>query len=570
MIGLGGPAAVVAATFQRAGTGRHLCELADNGRVYLEAAFSTHTNRSYSKQFSKVNVASRPGDRHRGEELRMARAEDWKDTLDELARRRDHSRAMGGAERLAKHHGKGKLDARARIDHLLDKGTFREFGTLVGGDIAADGIVAGSGLINGSPVMVGAEDFTTLAGSIGPGGNSKRYRLAELALRDRIPLVMLLEGAGFRPSGEHYGRTPTDLLAQAQCSGKVPTVGGLFGPSAGHGALVAPVCDFTIMSRQGAIFTAGPPVVKESTGEEISKEDLGGPSVAMASGVIHNLAEDDEAVLDDIRRYLSYFPSSAWSYPASLPADESTAPSSDPRTARHRARAATVGCTTCARCSTSSSTTPTGSRCSRSSARPSSARLPTSAGIRSRWWRINRRCMAGSIDADAADKAAHFITVADSFHLPIVFLADNPGMLPGSRSETQRRAAQRRADVRGADRGDDAEAASDAAQGLRVRVDGDVTARIRRPGRDIRLSGRDDGCDERRRAEPGLTRRRGCRGQAAQGRGRGVVPVSGSSRLRRPHRPGGDQGRAAVDALERGIYSRQAAAEPVSRTVITP
>ncbi|MFL6083244.1 MAG: carboxyl transferase domain-containing protein, partial [Mycobacterium sp.] len=198
----------------------------------------------------------------------MTKSEDWEETLDELGRRRQQAHAMGGPDRLAKHHGKGKLDARARLEHLLDKGTFREFGTLVGGDIAADGIVAGSGLIDGSPVMVGAEDFTTLAGSIGPGGNAKRYRLAELALRDRIPLVMLLEGAGFRPSGEHYGRTPTDLLAQAQCSGKVPMVAGLLGPSAGHGALVAPVCDFTIMSRQGAIFTAGPPVVKESTGED--------------------------------------------------------------------------------------------------------------------------------------------------------------------------------------------------------------------------------------------------------------------------------------------------------------
>ena len=87
-----------------------------------------------------------------------------------------HAGRWAAPERLAKHHDKGKLDARARIEHLLDQGTFREFGTLVGGEIAADGIVAGSGLINGSPVMVGAEDFTTLAGSIGPGGNSKRYR----------------------------------------------------------------------------------------------------------------------------------------------------------------------------------------------------------------------------------------------------------------------------------------------------------------------------------------------------------------------------------------------------------
>ncbi len=300
------------------------------------------------------------------------------------------SRAWAATERLAKHHGKGKLDARARLEHLLDKGTFREFGTLVGGDIAADGIVAGSGLIDGSPVMVGAEDFTTLAGSIGPGGNAKRYRLAELALRDKIPLVMLLEGAGFRPSGEHYGRTPTDLLAQAQCSGKVPTVAGLLGPSAGHGALVAPVCDFTIMSRQGAIFTAGPPVVKESTGEDISKEDLGGPGVALASGVIHNLAEDDEAVLDDIRRYLSYFPSSAWSYPRRCPPTRPASRDRHPNCSTS-CPATTAASTTCAPCSTSSSTARTGSRCNRSSGPRSSARSPISAGIRSRWWPTSRR-----------------------------------------------------------------------------------------------------------------------------------------------------------------------------------
>ena len=202
---------------------------------------------------------------------------------------------------------------------------------------------------------------------------------------------MLLEGAGFRPSGEHYGRTPTDLLAQAQCSGKVPTVAGLLGPSAGHGALVAPVCDFTIMSRQGAIFTAGPPVVKESTGEDISKEDLGGPRVALASGVIHNLADDDEGVLDDIRRYLSYFPSSAWSYPPPSPDDEACEPRPAPELLDIVPRG-NRGCTTCARYSTSCSTGRTGSRCSRSSGPRSSARSLISAAIRSRWSRTSRTC----------------------------------------------------------------------------------------------------------------------------------------------------------------------------------
>jgi methylmalonyl-CoA decarboxylase subunit alpha len=364
----------------------------------------------------------------------MTKSPDWQETLDDLDRRRQHTRALGGAERLAKHRGKGKLDARARIDYLVDPGTFRELGTLVGGEIAADGIVVGSGMINGAPVMLGAEDFTTLAGSIGPGGNSKRYRIAELALRDKIPLVMLLEGAGFRPTGGHYGRSPTDLLAQAQCSGRVPTVAAVLGPSAGHGALVAPVCDFRIMSRQGAIFTAGPPVVKESTGEDISKEDLGGPDVALPSGVIHNVAEDDESVLDDVRRYLSYFPSSAWSYPSSLAPDAASEPRQTPELL---------------------DIVPRGNR------RVYDMRAVLDVIFdRPDWFEVQPQfgraiicalahlgghpvavvanqpqMLAGSIDADAADKAAHFIMVADSFHLPIVFLADNPGMLPGSRSE---------------------------------------------------------------------------------------------------------------------------------------
>ena len=366
----------------------------------------------------------------------MTKAQDWEETLEDLDRRRQHARGMGGPERLDKHRGTGKLDARARVERLLDPGTFRELGTLVGGEVAADAIVTGSGSINGVPVMVGAEDFTTKAGSIGPGGNSKRYRIAELAVRNRIPLVMLLDGAGFRPSGGHYGRTPTDLLAQTRCSGRVPTVAAVLGPSAGHGALVAPVCDFRIMSNQGTIFTAGPPVVKESTGEDISKEDLGGPDVALPSGVIHNVAEDDEAVLNEIRRYLSYFPPSAWSYPPERPADESTEPRATPELL---------------------------DIVSRDNRRVYDMRAVLDVVFDNPdWFEVQPRfgkaiicalahlgghpvavvanqpqVLAGSIDAAAADKAAHFIMVADSFHLPLVFLADNPGMLPGSRSERE-------------------------------------------------------------------------------------------------------------------------------------
>src|SRR6516165_3937001 len=498
----------------------------------------------------------------------MTKAQDWDATLEDLDSRRRHARAMGGPERLDKHRGKGKLDARGRIERLLDPNTFRELGTLVGGEIAADGLVVGSGSINGSPVMLGAEDFTTMAGSIGPGGNSKRYRIAELALRDKIPLVMLLEGAGFRPTGGHYGRSPTDLLAQAQCSGRVPTVAAVLCPSAGHGALVAPVCDFRIMSRQGAIFTAGPPVVKESTGEDISKEDLGGPDVAVPSGVIHNVAEDDEAVLDDIRRYLSYFPPSAWSYPSSLPVDETSEP-------RQTLELLDI--------------------VSRDNRRVYDMRAVLDVIFdRPDWFEVQPRfgkaiicalahlgghpvavvanqpqILAGSIDADAADKAAHFIMVADSFHLPIVFLADNPGMLPGSRSE---RSGVLRAGAR-------MFAAQTAATTLKLHVTlrkayGFGSMVMSLLGYDHQVA---------TFAYPGATM--GAMSAAALSKashaGEDLSAKLRNAELQASFRSAEHMGfdelidpretrDALLASLQRGLCSRQAAAEPVTRTVIMP
>jgi acetyl-CoA carboxylase carboxyltransferase component len=341
---------------------------------------------------------------------------------------------MGGEARLTKQHAAGKLDARARVDRLLDPSSFRELGTLVGGEVPADALVAGSGTVDGRRVMVGAEDFTTLAGTIAHGSNSKRYRLAEIALATKVPLIMLLEGAGYRPTEKGGRRSPTDLLMQIQCSGKVPVITGVLGPSAGHGALIAPISDFTVMTAGASIFTAGPPVVLASTGENVTKEDLGGPQVAIGSGLIHNLAPDDEDALDQIRRYLSYFPSSAWSYPPS-----------NPRTGdRYRRQTAEL-----------LSIVPRDNR------RVYDMRAVLEVVVDDGdWFEVQPgfgaavicalahlggepvaivanqpQVLAGSIDATAAEKAAHFITVADAFHLPLIFLSDNPGILPGSRSE---------------------------------------------------------------------------------------------------------------------------------------
>jgi methylmalonyl-CoA decarboxylase subunit alpha len=361
-------------------------------------------------------------------------SDEWKESLEDLSERRTASRAMGGEERLAKHRAKGLLDARARIAHLVDKGSFQELGTLVGGTEApADAIVMGSGRVDGRPVMVAAEDFTVKAGTISSAANAKRYRVAEIALLDRVPLVMMLDGAGFRADGRHGGRAPTDLIAQGRCSGSVPLVTAVLGSSAGHGALVAPMSDFTVMSSHAAIFTAGPPVVRTSLGEVVTKEELGGPSVAIPSGLVHNEGADDAATLDLVRRYLSYFPSSAWSYPPDRDGGDREARLVPeiveivPRNGRQLYDMREVLEVVFDRDS-----------CFEIQPKFGKTVLCVLAHLGGHPIAVianQPKVMAGSVDVDGADKAAHFITVADSFHLPLVFLADNPGVMPGRASE---------------------------------------------------------------------------------------------------------------------------------------
>lgn len=359
----------------------------------------------------------------------------WGPRLADLAARKDAARQMGGAEKIARQHSRGSLTVRERIDHLLDPGSFREIGPLVG-QHPSDALVTGWGRIDGRPVLIGAEDFTVLGGSIGPGNTAKRYRVAELALQERIPLVMILDGAGHRPAmpgDAPHNRAPSDLLAQARLSGYVPFATAVLGASAGHGALTAPMSDFTVMAANSAIFTAGPPLVKSSIGEDITKDALGGPHVAVVSGVIHNVASDDKAALDVIRDYLAYFPSSAWAY----------APRGGSADVGRRALDELLDII------------PTDGRRLYDMRHVISALVDGNAFFQvqpdfgetmiTALAHIGGHAVAivanqpavkgGSIDSDGADKGARFLQIADSFHLPIVNLCDNPGVLAGSDAE---------------------------------------------------------------------------------------------------------------------------------------
>jgi methylmalonyl-CoA decarboxylase subunit alpha len=371
---------------------------------------------------------------------------DWEPLLKDLQQRRETARAMGGSERLEQHRTGGRLDARARVERLLDPGTFVELGTLVGSvhrgvvpPVPADGLIAGHGLVDGRPVLVGAEDFTVMGGSIGLGTTAKRERLADLAGQERVPLVMLLEGAGERTQNafERRGRSPNDLQALARLSGLVPMIAVVMGPSAGHGALTAPLMDFVVMVEGASLFSAGPPLVKEATGEDVTKDELGGTAVhTTVSGVAQNAVPDDVTSLNLVRGYLAYFPSNAWQYPPAVTAADAddTGPReldtlvdlipADPRRGYDVWPVVEL----------------ISDRGSALELEPAFGRAVVTGLARLGGEPVavvanQPASKAGAIDSAAADKAAHFVEVADAFHLPVVFLADNPGVLAGSAAE---------------------------------------------------------------------------------------------------------------------------------------
>jgi acetyl-CoA carboxylase carboxyltransferase component len=366
---------------------------------------------------------------------------DWEALLAEFASRQAAARAMGGEERLARLRAQGRLNAREQIGQLCDAGSFREIGTLAGGlshaglpPAPADALVAGIARVDGRAVLVGAEDFTVQGGSIGFATTAKRLRLAQLARQERAPLLMLLDGAGERASNalQRYPCAPNDMQAMAALSGEVPTVSVVTGSSAGHGAVTALLSDFVIMLEQATLFAAGPALVAAATGEQVGKQDLGGaPLHAAHSGVAHNVVRDEREAFALVRRYLSFFPTSAWSHPPRAePEGERTLEAILDLVPRDLQRPydmrAVLG--------------PLFDRGDWLEIQPLFGRslltgLGRLGGEAVAVVASQPMVLAGAIDRDGADKAARFLQVADAFHLPVLFLADTPGVLSGSKAE---------------------------------------------------------------------------------------------------------------------------------------
>lgn len=370
--------------------------------------------------------------------------EGWQTLLQELRQRTTAAQAMGGAERIAKQHGRGRLTARERVNLFCDEDSFSEYGALAGGNhpggdaaLASDALVGGTGKVNGKTIVLLAEDFTVKGGSIGHPNAAKRTRLVRLALEQNYPLILMLDGAGERASNqtERYPNTPGDLQLVADLQGRVPVVTMVLGTSAGHGALTGMFADLIIMLEGSAMFTAGPPLVLASLGTNTSPEELGGALMhTSVSGVAHNLGKTEEDCFAMTRYFLSLLPGRAGETLPETREHESAQP-------RQLERLLEI-------------IPPQADRAydilnvlhelvdsqSLFELQPNYGRnivtaLARVGGTPCMLVANQPMVMAGAITREAADKASHFMTVANAFKLPLITLIDNPGVMPGPKSE---------------------------------------------------------------------------------------------------------------------------------------
>ena len=376
--------------------------------------------------------------------------EGWEPELEELRRREELGRAMGGEERIRRQHEAGRLTVRERIDRLLDPGTFEEIGALAGfaryegEDLATftpSNIVTGYGRVDGRRVVVCGDDFTVRGGAADAAIHGKQVYAELMAGELRLPLVRLVDGTGGGGSVKSYhdlGRTYVpanpgwDLVVENLAL--VPVVAAALGPVAGLGAARVVSAHFSVMVRgTSQLFVAGPPVVAAGMRQQVDKEELGGSHLQTRSGAVDNLAESEEEALAQCRRFLSYLPASVFEVPPCAPSED------DPRRSVPELRSAVP----------------------RSRRRPYDMRAIVTAlfdagsvfeigaafgrSVITALARLDGRPVAvlasdpkvygGGLTADASDKLARFCDLADTFHLPVVNLVDQPGFVIGVEAE---------------------------------------------------------------------------------------------------------------------------------------
>ena len=367
--------------------------------------------------------------------------------IKELIAKREQARLGGGEKAIEKQHARGKYTARERIDMLLDEGSFEEvdmfklhrctnFG-MEKKQFLGDGVVAGSGTVDGRLVYVFAQDFTVNGGSLSETMAEKICKVMDLGMKMGAPVIGINDSGGARIQeginalGGYAEIFERNILA----SGVIPQISGIFGPCAG-GAVYSPaLTDFTLMMENTSyMFLTGPKVVKSVTGEDVDQESLGGASVhSTKSGVTHFTASTEEEAIEMIKTLLSYIPQNNLE---EAPRRKCNDPINrmedalneilpdDPNKAYDMYKVITAVV---------------------DDGEFFEVQPKFAKNIIVGFARFNGQsvgivanqpsCYAGVLDVNASRKGARFVRFCDAFNIPIVSLVDVPGFLPGTGQE---------------------------------------------------------------------------------------------------------------------------------------
>ncbi|HTX13110.1 MAG TPA: carboxyl transferase domain-containing protein [Solirubrobacteraceae bacterium] len=365
--------------------------------------------------------------------------------LQDLEERRSRALAMGGPDRVRRHHDSGRLTARERIDKLIDEGSWCELGLLAEPELrrpelaAADAVVTGFARINGRGVAIIAVDATVLAGTTSPINMRKQNRVAEWAGNRGLPLICLADNDGGRlPDilGWRFSRVSFDFSTFLQSPpGRpvIPRITAVLGASFGDSSLHSAMGHFVVMKRDTAIALSGPPVIKGAIGEDVTAEELGGPAVAAeTNGSAHMIVDTEDEALDAVRRFLSYVPdSAALPAPVAPPAEPARDPEEllklvplEPRRGydMRKVLEAIVD---------ADSLLYWGERYGRSLICALARIDGNPVGVLA----SQPMQRAGVMDVPALTKEAAFADLCDTFNLPLVFLQDVPGLMIGTEAE---------------------------------------------------------------------------------------------------------------------------------------
>ncbi len=371
--------------------------------------------------------------------------------LDALRERVDAAVTAPEADKQERQHARGKKSARERVLALLDEDSFvevdalsrhrsRNFG-LEKNRPYGDGVITGYGTIDGRQVAVYSQDFTVFGGSLGEVHGQKIAKIQDFALRTGVPLIGISDGGGARIQEGVAALTQFAEIFRRNvaASGVIPQISIILGPSAG-GAVYSPaLTDFIVMADgTSQMFITGPDVIKAVTGEDVTFEELGGGQTHnVKSGVAHYLATDEDDAIDYVKHLLQFLPQNnltdppMWETEADLePTDEDLAlnslvPNSDnqPYDMKTVVEAVLDEGEFFETQSLYATNIVVGFGHVEGHAVGIVANQPKS--------------MAGTLDINAAEKAARFVRTCDAFNIPVLTFVDVPGFLPGVDQEHQ-------------------------------------------------------------------------------------------------------------------------------------